>query len=196
MWSSRTKKLAAVEFLLPLFALAFLLISCKPSDTVMLTPTHTVTLNTSKGGVTLALYGNAAPKTVANFVGLAKEGYYDGLTFHRVIPEFMIQGGDPNGNGTGGRSIYGESFEDEIDERSKLYQIGYASGVVAMANHGPDTNGSQFFIMDEDYPLPPNYTIFGRVTSGLDIVHAIARVPRDASDKPEEKVTFSVKVEE
>ncbi len=155
---------------------------------------HTVTLKTSMGDITLELNADASPKTVTNFVTLAKSGFYDGLTFHRVIPGFMIQGGDPNGNGTGGKSIYGPEFDDEITNAPELYDIGYKKGVLAMANSGPNTNGSQFFIMDSDYGLPPNYTIFGKVLSGQDVVSAIARVPRGANDRPKEEVTFTVKV--
>ena len=159
-----------------------------------LTGRHTAVLCTSKGDISLELDATVAPKTVTNFLALASTGYYNNLTFHRVIPGFMIQGGDPNGNGTGGKSVYGETFEDEIDPSSSLYTGGYKQCVIAMANRGPNTNGSQFFIMDTDYPLPPNYTIFGRVTAGQDVVHAIATTPRDANDKPKERVTFSVKI--
>ncbi len=156
---------------------------------------HTVILQTSKGDITLELNADASPKTVTNFVTLAKTGYYDNLTFHRVIPGFMIQGGDPNGNGTGGKSIYGAKFEDEIDADSALYRTGYKAGVVAMANAGPNTNGSQFFIMESDYPLPPSYTIFGKVISGQQVVSTIAAVPREAgSNMPEEPVTFTMTV--
>ncbi len=155
---------------------------------------HKVTMCTSKGDITLELDADAAPKTATNFIALANSGFYDGLTFHRVIPGFMIQGGDPNGDGTGGASIYGERFEDEIDAASALYKVGYKKGVLAMANAGPDTNGSQFFIMETDYPLPPNYTIFGKVTKGQDVVSAIAKVATDGRDMPEEAVTFTVKV--
>ena len=156
---------------------------------------HSAEIITSKGKITVELFADAAPKTVTNFMALGASGYYDNLTFHRVIPGFMIQGGDPNGNGTGGQSVFGARFEDEIDLKNDLYQTGYKAGVLAMANAGPDTNGSQFFIMDTDYQLPPNYTIFGRVTEGQEVVDAIARVDRDpSSDMPKEKVTFSVKV--
>lgn len=164
-------------------------------DGKLLTGKHTVTLVTSKGDITLQLDAKTAPKTVTNFIVLAKSGYYDNLIFHRVIPGFMIQGGDPTGNGTGGRSIYGEMFEDEIDPDSAVYAGGYKAGSIAMANRGPNTNGSQFFIMDKDYPLPASYTIFGRVTKGQDIVNAIATVERDPSnDMPKKKVTFTVTV--
>ncbi len=155
---------------------------------------HTVMLKTSKGDITVELNADVAPKTVTSFMALASSGYYNGLTFHRVIPGFMIQGGDPNGNGTGGRSIFGETFEDEIDASSDLYSSGYQTGVIAMANRGPNTNGSQFFIMDADYPLPPNYTIFGHVTAGQNVVHDIATVARDPSDMPKTPVTFSVTI--
>jgi cyclophilin family peptidyl-prolyl cis-trans isomerase len=111
---------------------------------------------------------------VTNFATLAKKGYYDGLTFHRVVPGFVIQGGDPNGDGTGGRSIYGDTFPDELNPNTPSYQAGYQEGVVAMANRGPNTNGSQFFIMLADDPsLPKNYTIFGKVISGMDVVKQI-----------------------
>lgn len=167
-----------------------------PSDWngVLLKGKHQVTLKTNKGDITLELDADSAPKTVTNFVTLTSEGYYNGLTFHRVIPGFMIQGGDPTGNGTGGKSIFGDMFEDEIKADAALYKTGYKAGVIAMANRGPNTNGSQFFIMETDYPLPPNYTIFGHVTKGQDIVSLIARVPRDERDMPKDKVTFDVEV--
>ncbi len=155
---------------------------------------HTVILHTSKGDITLQLNATASPKTVTNFVTLAKSGYYDGLMFHRVIPGFMIQGGDPNGDGTGGKSIYGPTFADEIKHAPALYKIGYKKGVLAMANAGPDTNGSQFFIMESDVALPPHYTIFGKLTAGQDVVSAISNILRDAHDMPETPVTFTVKV--
>jgi cyclophilin family peptidyl-prolyl cis-trans isomerase len=164
-------------------------------DGNLVTGKHTAIIATSKGNITVELNADAAPKTVTNFMALAASGYYNGLTFHRVIPGFMIQGGDPTGNGTGGRSIFGTMFEDEIKADGDLYKTGYKTGVLAMANAGPNTNGSQFFIMDHDYPLQPNYTIFGQVTEGQDVVHAIATVDRDpTNDMPKEKVTFSVRV--
>ncbi len=160
----------------------------------LLTGKHTVNIVTSKGTIELELDASVAPKTVTNFMALGASGYYDNLTFHRVIPGFMIQGGDPSGNGTGGKSIFGAMFDDEINPTSPLYASGYPAGTIAMANRGPNTNGSQFFIMDKDYPLPPNYTIFGHVTKGQEVVNAIANVPRGSNDMPNEKVTFSVKV--
>jgi cyclophilin family peptidyl-prolyl cis-trans isomerase len=163
-------------------------------DGTLLSGKHTVVLKTSKGDITIELDADLAPKTVTNFVTLAKSGYYNNLTFHRVIPGFMIQGGDPSGNGTGGRSIYGEMFEDEIDPSGSVYSGGYKAGAIAMANRGPDTNGSQFFIMDTDYPLPPNYTIFGKVTKGQEVVNTIARVERGSNDRPIAPVTFTPEV--
>lgn len=131
-------------------------------------------IHTQKGDIVIQLYPKDAPKTVTNFATLAKMGYYNTLTFHRVEPGFVIQGGDPNGNGTGGRSIYGQTFEDELNPNTPSYQAGYQEGVVAMANRGPNTNGSQFFIMLADNPsLPKNYTIFGKVTTGMDVVKQI-----------------------
>ncbi|TSD00284.1 MAG: peptidyl-prolyl cis-trans isomerase-like 1 [Candidatus Peregrinibacteria bacterium Greene1014_49] len=203
------------KFIVPLFALA-LLVGCSPAEQVkpvtpptpsvsstptmkgfdgkMLTGKFIVVLSTSEGDITVEIDADAAPKTATNFIVLAQSGYYDQLTFHRVIPGFMIQGGDPNGNGTGGNSVYGETFEDETDDANALMAIGYKAGVIAMANRGPDTNGSQFFIMDANYDLPPNYTIFGHVTAGQKVVNAIARVEKSSNDMPVEPVTFSVEV--
>jgi cyclophilin family peptidyl-prolyl cis-trans isomerase len=208
------------KFIVPLFALA-LLVGCSPAevnspkpipappaavapsapttmlkgfDGKLLSGKHTVVIKTSKGDITAELDADNAPKTATNFITLAQSGYYDQLTFHRVIPGFMIQGGDPNGNGTGGNSVYGDTFEDETDDSNALMSIGYKVGVLAMANRGPDTNGSQFFIMDADYPLPPNYTIFGKVTTGVDVIHKIAKVDRNQNDMPNVPVTFSVEV--
>lgn len=133
------------------------------------------TITTGKGVINIKLYPQDAPKTVANFATLAKRGYYNGLTFHRVEPGFVIQGGDPKGNGTGGVSIYGETFEDELSPQTPSYKEGYIEGVLAMANRGPNTNGSQFFIMLADNTsLPHNYTIFGKVTKGMEVVKQIA----------------------
>jgi cyclophilin family peptidyl-prolyl cis-trans isomerase len=135
------------------------------------------TIETDKGPIELELLPDAAPRAVENFRLLAEHGYYDGLTFHRLVKGFMIQGGDPKGNGTGGESAWGEPFADEINPESALYRAGYRRGIVAMANSGPNTNGSQFFIMHEDYPLPPSYVIFARVTAGMAAVDAIVNVP-------------------
>ena len=147
-------------------------------------------IETSKGTIKFELLEEAAPKTTENFRVHAGNGYYDGVIFHRVIPNFMIQGGDPLGEGYGGESIWGGKFDDEIDRDSDLYAGVYEKGTVAMANAGPNTNGSQFFIMHIDYPLPPSYTKFGRVTQGHDVVDAIANVERNHKDKPLEPVVM------
>ncbi len=142
---------------------------------------YTITLETSKGNITFETYNELAPKTVENFVTLAKKGFYDNVIFHRVIKDFMIQGGDPTGTGMGGP---GYKFNDELDATSPIAKEGYKRGVVAMANAGPNTNGSQFFIMHKDVPLPYNYTIFGKVTNGMDVVDAIAETAVNGADKP------------
>jgi cyclophilin family peptidyl-prolyl cis-trans isomerase len=126
--------------------------------------TYTAVLQTNKGDITVQFLPGEAPNTVNNFVCLAKDGFYDGTPFHRVVKGFMIQGGDPTGTGTGGP---GYRFNDEKVVRP------YNKGIMAMANAGPNTNGSQFFIMLADYPLPPNYTIFGQVIAGQDVVDAL-----------------------
>jgi peptidyl-prolyl cis-trans isomerase B (cyclophilin B) len=137
------------------------------------------TVHTNHGSIAIELYPDAAPKTVENFVNLARDGFYDGVAFHRVIPDFMIQGGDPTGTGSGGP---GYSFEDEINEHK------VARGALAMANAGPNTNGSQFFIVTADACpwLDGKHTVFGRVTDGMDIVDEISELPRDSRDKPRE----------
>jgi cyclophilin family peptidyl-prolyl cis-trans isomerase len=207
----------------------------KAFDGSQLKGKHTVVLHTSKGDITLELDADAAPKTVTNFVVLAKAGAYDNLTFHRVIPNFMIQGGDPLGDGTGGESIYGPTFEDEINAKSygldtkklkdaaegeqlpadfenltiqEFYEKqGYkyteavrslpmSKGSIAMANRGPATNGSQFFIVHANTVpwLDGRHTVFGHVTAGMEVVDAIANVERDANDKPTAAVTYTVDV--
>ncbi len=138
-------------------------------------------IETDKGAIEIEFFAADAPKAVENFRLLAEHGSYDGLTFHRIVEGFMIQGGDPAGDGTGGESAWGGPFADEINPESALYDGGYRRGLLAMANAGPDTNGSQFFIMHRDYPLPPSYVIFARVTSGLDVVDAIADTPTTIS---------------
>ena len=129
-----------------------------------------------------------APKTVANFEKLADDGYYENLTFHRVIPDFMIQGGCPNGDGRGGP---GYSFEDEFNDHKVV------RGALAMANAGPNTNGSQFFIVTTEAApwLDGKHTVFGQVTSGYEVVEAISAVDRDRSDKPQTPVTMSVAID-
>src|SRR6188768_3142742 len=144
---------------------------------------YTASIETSAGTMTAELFADEAPKTVNNFVFLAREGFYSGVIFHRVIKNFMIQGGDPTGTGRGGESADGGKFNDEINSQSQVYKTGYKAGTMAMANAGPNTNGSQFFIMHVDYPLPPNYTIFGRVVEGQDVVNSIATSQTDRSDR-------------
>mgnify|MGYP002610919723 CR=1 FL=1 len=177
-------------------------------------------MHTNMGDISIRFFPEAAPKAVENFTTHAREGYYDGLTFHRVLENFMIQGGDPNGDGTGGESIYETgAFEDEFDE--KLMNL---RGSLAMANSGPNTNGSQFFIVqaasapdnmlrqmkgmtaEQGYPaevtatyekvggtpwLDFRHTVFGQVYDGMDVVHAIASVPTDGNDMPRQEVTIT-----
>ena len=178
-----------------------------------------VIMKTSKGDVHLRLFPTHAPKTVENFLGLAKKGYYNGISFHRVIEDFMIQGGDPTGTGAGGESIWGKSFEDEFSD--KLFNL---HGALSMANAGPNTNGSQFFIVtsknvpanmlgqleaggwpkeiiaeyekDGGTPwLDQRHTVFGQVESGMDVLYEIEKVEKNAADKPLEDVTI-ISVEE
>jgi cyclophilin family peptidyl-prolyl cis-trans isomerase len=135
-------------------------------------------IETDKGAIEIEFFPADQPKAVENFRLLAEHGYYDGLKFHRIVKGFMIQGGDPVGDGTGGESAWGGTFADEIKADSPLYRAGYLRGIVAMANAGPNTNGSQFFIMHQDYPpLPPSYVIFAKVTTGMDVVDALANTP-------------------
>jgi cyclophilin family peptidyl-prolyl cis-trans isomerase len=149
---------------------------------------YAATLETSKGTIEAELYPQDAPQTVNNFVCLARDGYFDGTPFHRIVPGFVIQGGDPTGTGTGGP---GYRFADEPVARE------YEKGTLAMANAGPDTNGSQFFVVLEDLrgKLPKNYTIFGKVTGGMEAVEAIAAVPTrpgpgGENSRPTEPVTL------
>ena len=151
---------------------------------------RTVVIETNKGTIRFELLEQDAPKTTENFRILAAKNYYDGVIFHRVIPNFMIQGGDPLGEGYGGESAWGGRFDDEINRDSDLYSGVYEKGTVAMANSGPNTNGSQFFIMHIDYPLPPSYSKFGRLLEGHDVVDAIASVDRNSNDKPLEPVVM------
>jgi cyclophilin family peptidyl-prolyl cis-trans isomerase len=134
-------------------------------------------IETSMGTIEVEFYPNDAPKTVENFVRLAEKKYFDGVIFHRVSKGFVIQGGDPTGTGSGGSSIWGKEFEDELNPNTPSYNEGYKKGVVAMANRGPNTNTSQFFIMLRDIPtMPKNYTIFGKVVKGMDVVEKIGAV--------------------
>ncbi|MCV3740662.1 peptidylprolyl isomerase [Lentilactobacillus hilgardii] len=172
------------------------------------------TIKTNHGDIKIQLFPEQAPKTVENFVALAEKGYYDGVTFHRVIPDFMIQGGDPTGTGAGGDSSFGGSFEDEFSP--ELFNI---NGALSMANAGPNTNGSQFFIVTNEhvddgmigqmkqagYPdeiidtyknggtpwLDFRHTVFGQVIDGMNVVKEISGVKRSASDKPEDDVVMT-----
>lgn len=172
------------------------------------------TIKTNHGDIVIQLFPGEAPMTVENFVRLAQKGYYDGVTFHRVISDFMIQGGDPEGTGAGGKSIWGHNFEDEFS--NELFNL---RGALSMANAGPNTNGSQFFIVqnknmpkrfiqqlrDAQYPeevvkaykqggtpwLDHRHTVFGHVTEGMDVVDEIAKVAKDGNDKPLEDVVIT-----
>jgi len=157
-----------------------------PEMSIDVNSTYTAELETSLGNIVIELYTDTSPITVNNFVNLSNDGYYNDVIFHRVIKGFMIQGGDPSGTGHGDMGKYpGYDFEDELDN-----PMNYEKGIVAMANRGPNTNGSQFFIMHEDYPLPYQYTIFGKVLSGLDVVDAIGNVQTGENDKPNEDVVI------
>ena len=151
-----------------------------PEMNIDISTKYTAVIKTSMGDMLVDFFTEEAPMTVNNFINLSRDGYYDNVIFHRVISGFMIQGGDPSGTGHGEMGKYpGYKFEDELNN-----QRSYEKGILAMANAGPDTNGSQFFIMHVDYPLPYQYTIFGFVTEGLDIIDKIASVETGDGDKP------------
>ncbi|MGI9586438.1 MAG: peptidylprolyl isomerase [Acidimicrobiia bacterium] len=154
-----------------------------PELTIDIGKTYSAVLHTSKGDISVDLYAADAPQTVNNFVFLARDGFYDDVIFHRVISGFMIQGGDPTGTGRGGP---GYKFRDETHSKTS-----YDRGVLAMANAGPNTNGSQFFICHVDAGLPNAYTIFGKVTDGLDVVDAIAATATGPQDRPHEDITIT-----
>jgi cyclophilin family peptidyl-prolyl cis-trans isomerase len=187
-------------------ALTLLIVACggsKPVEKSWSSPppmqidankSYTAQIKTTQGDITVELLPKDAPNAVNNFVFLAREGFYDGVKFHRVIKGFMIQGGDPTGTGRGGP---GYRFADELQNAPRG---GYKKGMLAMANAGPNTNGSQFFIMDADYPLPPSYVVFGRVAQGQDVVAKIASVETTgqerstpSKDQVMEKVTITEK---
>ena len=153
-----------------------------PDLTIDKTKKYTATIQTTAGAMTAELFASEVPVTVNNFVFLANDHYYDGVIFHRVIEGFMIQGGDPTGTGRGGP---GYRFNDEPVKRK------YTRGTLAMANSGPNTNGSQFFVMHKDYGLPPNYTIFGKLTSGENVVDSVATAKTGANDRPVSPVSIT-----
>ena len=151
-----------------------------PEMNIDITKKYTAVIKTSMGDMSVDFFTEDAPMTVNNFINLSRDGYYDDVIFHRVISGFMIQGGDPSGTGHGEMGKYpGYKFEDELNN-----QRAYEKGILAMANAGPDTNGSQFFIMHVDYPLPYQYTIFGIVTDGQDVIDKIAAVQTGDGDRP------------
>jgi cyclophilin family peptidyl-prolyl cis-trans isomerase len=159
-----------------------------PPMTIDPQKSYTARIATTAGTMTAELFPGDAPQTVNNFVFLARDGFYEGVIFHRVIKGFMIQGGDPTGTGTGGP---GYKFRDEPVKRR------YSRGTLAMANAGPNTNGSQFFVMHADYALPPNYTIFGKLVEGEEVVDAIATARTGAQDRPVDPVRIeSVTIDE
>ena len=154
-----------------------------PDLAIDLSTAYTATLHTNHGDIAIELHPAEAPLAVNSFLFLAGEGFYDGVIFHRVVPGFVIQGGDPTGTGRGGP---GYSFRDELEGPGP-----YSRGTVAMANAGPNTNGSQFFICLADVKLPHQYTIFGRVISGMEAVDAVAALPTDPQDRPREEAVIS-----
>jgi cyclophilin family peptidyl-prolyl cis-trans isomerase len=159
-------------------------------------PNRTAVLETDMGVIKFELFENEVPRTAENFRLLAERGYYNGTIFHRVVNGFMIQGGDPKGDGTGGQTATGRMLPNEINPSSPLYQGSYRRGLVAMANKGrPETGSSQFFIMHQTYPLRPDYTIFGRVTEGMEVVDRIATAPTTmGSDGAKSRPITPVKV--
>lgn len=172
-------------FLLSLFLVYFSFIfTLNAEDHTFMNEAPVMVMETNQGTIEITLKPDAAPKACENFIKHAESGYYDGLTFHRVISDFMIQGGDPSGNGTGGQSIWGKPFEDEV----KMDVTFNRDGILAMANAGPNTNGSQFFITTVETPwLHMRHTIFGEVTKGMDVVRKIEACETDGMDRPVEK---------
>ncbi len=164
-----------------------------PEMNIDLNKKYTAVMKTNMGDISIEFFTKDAPLTVNNFINLSKDGYYNEVIFHRVINGFMIQGGDPSGTGHGEMGKYpGYKFEDELNNKQP-----YEKGILAMANAGPNTNGSQFFIMHVDYPLPYQYTIFGKVTDGLDIVDKIASVETAEGDRPVSDVVIeSIEIKE
>ena len=199
------KKSYALLHMFTMFVLSIFFIPFAGAQQIVLTNpeptvTNTVTMKTNYGNIVIGLYGNDAPKTVANFIGLAEKDEYNGVLFHRVVPGFVIQAGDPKTKdeslksqwGTGGESIYGGEFEDELIQTTPSWKIGYARGVLAMANRGQHTNTSQFFICLGDLGLPKSYTMFGKVMVGMDIVDKIAAVPLNGSTPKDPVIIQSI----
>ncbi len=159
-----------------------------PDVTIDLSKTYSAIIHTNHGDISVDLFAEEAPQTVNNFVFLASEGFYDSVVFHRVVPGFVVQGGDPTGSGRGGP---GYRFRDELDHPRE-----YTRGILAMANAGPNTNGSQFFICLEDVGLPHAYTIFGEVTSGMETVDSIASTPLRGERPIEDAFMQSIEITE
>jgi len=158
----------------------FILTSCARAE-VKTEVKNMVILETNQGIIEVKLFTETAPKTCENFTKLVEKGYYDGIIFHRVIKDFMVQGGDPTGTGRGGESVWGKPFEDEVTQEIKFDK----KGLLAMANSGPNTNGSQFFITTKETPwLNMRHTIFGEVVSGYDVVEKIENIKTGIADKP------------
>lgn len=174
------KKLLFVAAIIGLF-LSTNIFSQKKETKKMSDSTTIAIIKTNMGTIEIELFEKQTPKTVENFVGLANKKYYDGVIFHRVIDGFMIQGGDPTGTGRGGESFWGKKFNDEFDSTLVFDK----EGILAMANAGPNTNGSQFFItLAPTKWLNNHHTIFGKVINGMDVVKAIGRVKKDGQDRP------------
>ncbi len=186
------KKLFFVIMILSLF-ISSNIFSQKKGTKKMTDSTTVAVIKTNMGTIELELFAKETPKTVENFVGLANKGYYKGVIFHRVIDNFMIQGGDPTGTGSGGKSIWGKSFNDEIVSQLVFDK----EGLLAMANSGPNTNGSQFFItLAPTTWLNGHHTIFGKVIKGIDVVKAIGKAAKNKSDRPLKDVVMeSVTIE-
>jgi len=184
---NRSRFLTSIVFV---SLVAILTAACSGGAPQSGTGNRTVVIETDFGVIKFELLEDEVPKTAENFRLLAERGFYNGTIFHRVISGFMIQGGDPNGDGTGGQTATGAPLPNEINRTSSLYQGGYRRGLVAMANKGrPETGSSQFFIMHQTYPLQPNYTIFGRVIDGMDVVDKIASAPNTGSSSNNRPVT-------
>lgn len=179
-----TKKLLLIVFALLLIAnITTFNAKAQEGDFAMSVDTTKITLETTQGNIEIQLFTDIAPKTCENFVGLIEKGYYDGIIFHRIIKDFMIQGGDPTGTGRGGESLWGGKFEDEVTQNVTFNK----KGLLAMANAGPNTNGSQFFITTAPTPwLNMKHTIFGEVISGYEAVDALNNIEVGRSDKPVE----------